>query len=269
MLTWLGVRIIVLMGNHDYLRKGHAFFSFLNHLPNIKFVDTTWDDSLDGDNGPACLFLPHTKTPTADWEPFNYGMFAYVFMHQTVGGSVSSNGMELEDEGVPAFPKDVKVFSGDVHVPQVVRGVEYIGSPYHVHFGDNFKPRGVLIDRRGRHVDLHMESPRRLKVVARSLRDLKTKEILKGDHVKLEMQLDATDKHDWSAIKRKATEWLAGVGAAIHGVRLTVLPTDGAAAVLCPSATSLRDTDEEVVEQFVRYEDLGPEAYETGVKALR
>ena len=38
-----------------------------------------------------------------------------------------------------------KVFAGDIHIPQEINSVFYIGSPYPVHFGDHFKGCGVLL----------------------------------------------------------------------------------------------------------------------------
>jgi hypothetical protein len=264
--------IRILMGNHDYLRRDHAYFAFLSAIPGVRFITRPWDDMGETSDGPACMFLPHTRTPSKDWATLDLEThFTYVFMHQTVGGSVASNGMKMEDEGVPEI-KGPKVYSGDIHVPQVIKGVEYVGSPYHVHFGDDFKPRCLLLDKRNRPVDLSTVGvfPRRVKVKVETLRQLKQlkDKLERGDHVKLHITLDAADAHDWARIKREAMSWLDGVGAEVHGIGLEVRAS--AASIADLSAPKPKwFSDDEVVEQFVRAEDLGADVLEAGLRAMK
>src|SRR5690242_16678391 len=37
-----GIRIIILTGNHDWLKGGEEYFRFLNHLDNVTFVTRPW-----------------------------------------------------------------------------------------------------------------------------------------------------------------------------------------------------------------------------------
>jgi hypothetical protein len=264
-----GIRVIILMGNHDYLRAGHAYFDFLNRLPNVTFVSKPWEDMLD--NGAACLWLPHTKTPTKDWEGIDTTHFNYVFMHQTVGGAIASNGMEMADEGVPDMTAWGKVYSGDIHVPQVIKGVEYVGSPYHVHFGDNFKPRVLLLDRRGRPVDFHFESPRRLSLKADGVAWVKNQRFKPGDQVKLEVMLHPGDKHQWLAIRREILEHLKHEMVELHDISMRIQPHTGGVSGIgaTTSEEAVRLTDEQAVERFVRWEDLGGEVLDMGLEFIK
>lgn len=259
-------RVIILMGNHDYLRAGHAYFEFLSYLPKVEFVAESTDYVLD--DGPAAIFLPHTKTPNKDWEGLDLTHYNYAFIHQTVGGAIASNGMAMTDEGVPKIVGP-KVYSGDIHVPQVIREVEYVGSPYHVHFGDRFKPRLVLLDRRNRAVDLHFASVERTSIQVAGLRDLKRLELRPGDQVKLTVNLAPAEKHEWARIKREALKWLEAAEVEVHGINLVVEAANASTKALGASAPRITATDEEVVERFVRNDELGGDALEMGRELLK
>jgi hypothetical protein len=163
--------MIVLMGNHDYLKAGYPpFFAFMQALPNVTMAYKP-TESLDG--GVSAFFLPHTRNPAKDWKGLDLSHYNYVFMHQTIKGSISSNGTAMEGEELPDLSKAGKIYSGDIHVPQVIGPIEYVGSPYHVHFGDRFKARCIVIDRMQRKKDIFFESPERLGLKVSSLRELK------------------------------------------------------------------------------------------------
>ena len=265
-ISWLGVRVIVLQGNHDYLKRGEAYFRFLSELPNITYVAEPWTDDSEG---PLCIFLPHTKTPAKDWEGWDFSHFDYAFMHQTVGGAVASNGQRMEDEGVPV-PKGPKVFSGDIHVPQAVRGVEYVGSPYHVHFGDRFKPRCVLIDRRNRLDDLHFRTISRFATTISKTSELKALALKPGDQVKITVQLPEADVGAWAGVRREVIEAVAATGAELHGLKLAISRQDRRSAARQGDRSAPRVlSDPDAILQFVEKYELGPDALELGLELLR
>lgn len=262
-----GIAVTILMGNHDYLRTGHAYFNFLSNIPGVRFVSTMWEDTEE--EGATALWLPHTKTPAKDWADLDVSHFDFVFMHQTVAGAVSSNGMKMQGEQLPPWPKKVRVFSGDIHVPQVIGGVEYVGSPYPVHFGDKFKARAVLIDKRMRTVDLFMEAPQKLTVVTASVDELRrhARMFKAGDQIKLRVELTASEKHEWSRIRREALDILKTYDVTVHGVELRVAPqTVGLAAdTYYEEAAPVRVSDRENLKRFVAAQDLGGDALDFGL----
>lgn len=207
----------ILAGNHDWLLKGQEFFRFLNHLPNVQFITEPWDEP-DYDSGPI-RFLPYTKTPGIDWKGYDFSHYRYVFMHQTIKGAVASNGEAMEGEGVPDIDAG-RVYSGDIHVPQTIRGVTYIGSPYHVHFGDNFEPRVLVLDRREREHWLKFPSPRRIMLKVNGWRQLKAADLVEGDQVKLRVVLPHEDRHQWMAFRRDAVKLLQDRGVKLFGIEL-------------------------------------------------
>lgn len=260
--------IYVLMGNHDYLREGHPTFAFLNYIDGLHFIHKP-HEIVAADGGMPALLLPHSKTPAADWAQINTEFFALVFMHQTVKGARASNGQIMDGTAVPAFP-GLKVYSGDIHVPQIIGGVEYVGSPYHVHFGDRFKPRCVLLDRKGRPHDLHHPNIQRASLTVRDAWEFRQIDWLQpGDHLKLRLELAAADRHLW----RKQREELMHIAEhrklRLMGLELAVQRSDAPLnRVVAGGPRGLTLTDPDLVQQYVEREDLGGDALDIGLRLI-
>lgn len=260
------LQIVILAGNHDWLKAGHEFFKFLNVIKNVVYINKPTEDP--DVHGPLTYYLPYSKNPAKDWEGLDFSHYEFLFMHQTIKGAVSSNGQEMEGENLPKLDAG-KVYSGDIHVPQVIGGVEYVGSPYHVHFGDNFKPRCVLLESKRRAVDLHFETISRVTVKVGSLDELYNRrdEFKAGDQVKLRIELSEADKHGWSKTKRQAANWLLEQGCLVHGVELIVVKStrrrvDGLSGHQpCYSPS-------EAITRFVEAEALGGDALEIAMEVI-
>lgn len=258
------LQIRVLAGNHDWLRQGGVFFKFLEHLdPRLTFITEPYEDTLD--DGPAAYFLPYSKSPVKDWAGLDFSHYDYLFMHQTAPGSIASNGQAMDGEELPAFNAG-KVYSGDIHVPQTIGQIEYVGSPYHVHFGDAFTGRCIVIDRKRKAFDLHFKTISRLAVKVSGLRELKKAELREGDHIKLVVRLAAGDMHDWKRIRRECADYLRGRAVEVHGL---ALETDSRRVRLAgtsaerASARPMGPAD--VVTRFVIDEELGGDMLDVGL----
>lgn len=265
-LSWLGVEIWILMGNHDYLRKGHAYFNFLQHLPNVHYVAAIEEVSDDG-KGPAAIMLPHTKDPVGEWRGRDFTHYDLLFMHQTVDGAVASNGQVMRGEHMP-WLQARKVWSGDIHVPQVIGGVEYVGSPYPVHFGDSFTPRCVLLDRRARASDLHFKT-----IGRHILRFLPGDEsalqyVRPGDQVKAIVELSLAERHEWRRVQREVLAMLKNAGADVHDLRLAA-PGTSEGPTRGPNRAMAGLSDDEALLAFVEARELGGDAYEAGLETMR
>ena len=227
-------KMIVLRGNHDYLRDGHTFFEFLNLWPNITFVTRPMDTSAEGEHA---VFLPYSKNPVLDWGDVSTPGYHWAFMHQTVKGARSSNGEAMEGTNVPDLSGIGKVYSGDIHVPQTTGCVEYIGSPYPVYFGDAFRGRAVLLKEDGKAQSLRMPTIRRMSIKATSLDDIEAQRLKAGDQVKIELRLPAALAHEWKAQRREVV--------------------------------ALKEhTPSEMVVQYVEQESLGADALQVGLEVL-
>lgn len=256
--------ILIMAGNHDWLLKGQEFFRFLNHLPNVRFVTEPWEDPDVKGPGPI-MYLPYSKSPAKDWQDLDFSHYQYVFMHQTVGGAIASNVEAMEGEGVPEIPAG-RVYSGDIHVPQTIKGVTYIGSPYHVHFGDNFEPRVLVLDRREREQWLRFPSPKRMTVKVGSMDQLINRnDIQAGDQIKLRVALPKEEQHRWFAFKRDAIAHLESLGALVFGVELELPKTDRR---IVPDHRITTTGPEGVVYQFVSREGWPGDSYEAAMRII-
>lgn len=258
-------RVVILAGNHDWLRKGHEFFKFLDDpQAGITFVTRPWEDT--DLEGPPAIFLPHSKDPARDWAGFDLSHYRYAFMHQTVRSSVASNGQRMSGEQVPDMSAAGKVYSGDIHVPQVVNEVEYVGSPYHVHFGDKFTPRVVVLEKNGNPENLLFKTVSRvaLKVQDRLAQgDIARAGLREGDQVKLRIELDEGSRHGWAAAKREAGAMLRDHGIEVHGIEIVSRGArEGLGRALGAAAPRRPEED---VERFVRAEELGGDALDMGL----
>lgn len=257
--------IYILMGNHDYLREGHPTFAFLNHIPGLHFVDKP-RELMDDDRGIPTLLLPHSKRPAESWRGMQFEFFEMVCIHQTVKGARASNGQIMEGTQVPSFG-DLRVYSGDIHVPQTIAEVEYVGSPYHVHFGDRFKPRCVLLDRQGRAHDLFPPNTQRVSLTIRDPKEFTRADWLhQGDHVKLRLELAPADKHLWRKFRQDLMHAAERRGIILAGLELSVARSDAPLNRLVTTrGRSLSLDDPTLLERYVHQEDLGGDALDIGL----
>lgn len=267
--TWMDIDVIVLQGNHDYLRAGHSYFEFLNEFPRIKFIVSPQELTDDG-TGPSVFCLPHSKNPAKDWAGMDFSHYDYLLMHQTVQGAIASNGQAMDGEELPKLNAG-KVYSGDIHVPQVIGQVEYVGSPYHVHFGDRFKPRCVLLDRRNRPVDVFFDTTSRVTLKLRSAKELHNVDWLKpGDQVKVVVTLDEAEKHEWRRVKDDITKQLARLKVDLCEMKLAVERSGGLRGrVVGDLAHSSRLSDPDAILAYVEREGLGGDALHTALELLK
>jgi len=256
-------QIIINRGNHDYLREGHTFFEFLNLWPNIRYFTKPADLSAEGE---SVLLLPYSKNPAQDWAALSLADYQYLFMHQTLAGSVSSNGQRMEGDLMPELHRVGKIWSGDIHVPQVIGPVEYIGSPYPVHFGDSFRGRAVLLDADGKPSNLRFPSIRRMALKVDSLDAIVAQRLSAKDQVKIELTMTAAEAHEWKAIKRAIIEHVASTGAELHGLSLAI-KADRKRVDAVKHGQAAR-TPRGTVLAYVEAEDLGANALQVGLELL-
>lgn len=262
-LATLVKNVYILLGNHDYLREGSPTFAALEAIPGVHFITSRHETF--GDT--SVLWLPHTRTPSRDWADVDASHFNYVFMHQTVSGSIASNGQKMEGEALPDFAGWGKIYSGDIHVPQKIGAVEYVGSPYHVHFGDRFKPRCIYLTRRGAE-DVAFESTQRWVLRCSSLQELRRliRTTEEGDQIRVAYTLPAAEKHQWASIRQEVSLIAKQAGVELHGTSLQIDTQRQRVRINNAAARGL--TSAEIVSQFVEAEGWGPDALDIGLDLL-
>ncbi len=261
--------VVILMGNHDYLGDV-PFFHFLSNLPRVRFISSIYDDRVDTSASLGCLYLPHTRTPKKDWERIDMEDYDFVFMHQTVTGAIASNGQSMQGElaGDMLGPQ-IQIYSGDIHVPQDIGNVRYVGSPYHVHFGDAFDPRVLMIDKHGREKTLRFESIQRMTIKGDQIEVMEAlMSLSEFDQVKIKLDLAPEDRARWDSIKREVAGLCSDRGIELHGIEL--VPRISRKILLPQARRIAAQTDHaESVTRFVVREDLGGDVLETGLDLVK
>lgn len=216
------IPITILQGNHDYLKPEHPFLSFLDHLPNISWLDEPTPivfPSL------KTLWLPHSRNPVEEWTPVFEQLLPVdmVFMHQSVIGCKVSNFYELNNGLDLKWLEDqVKcpIVSGDIHVPQTIRSLTYVGTQHPVSFGDDYDCRAlILTTTTNKNVkvktweleSLSVPGIKRHSIAVSSLDELKElyeKEQLRPhDHLKVKILLTSDQLSKWTSLKELITNW--------------------------------------------------------------
>lgn len=218
------VPVIILKGNHDYVLGQSPFFQFLRHFKgqSIRFIDRPTEISSFKDK--KVLFLPHTRTPLQDWEGLSFKDYDFVFIHQTVDGAVASNGQKMVGELTADFFDGAKfVYSGDIHVPQKIGQVTYVGSPYHVHFGDKFTPRVILLDEDGGRTNLKFETLQRFTADIKTPSDISTLGCRPGDQIKIRLAIRNSDLASWPKLRQECTNICTTLQLNVKAIELNVI----------------------------------------------
>ena len=137
-------RFFYLIGNHD--RINHPTFSILGDIfgDRVVVVDEPmalqqYDVFMIPHQDDHNVFSKHVR------EAKSSGI-SMLFVHQIFTGAAFDN----RAQSIASFsiPNGFTVFSGDVHVPQVIDNVTYVGSPFSVSFGFTYEPRVIVFDGR-------------------------------------------------------------------------------------------------------------------------
>lgn len=191
--------VYLLCGNHDYdVDPTQPFFGFLGKYRSVNYIlrPLFWQAQ-------KMLFLPHSRKPGEDWGILSkpeVESVDIIFMHQTFRGSVSESGRVLEGISSQRFKRfECPIFSGDIHVPQQLGPITYIGCPYHIHYGDKFKPRVLLLNRRFETQDVQFPAPRKLMLDldhGEGLGKIRHK-LQRGDRAKVRIHLPRSEFSCW------------------------------------------------------------------------
>ena len=208
--------ITILKGNHDYTDAACPFFGFLDYIPNITYI--TKSTAIDNE-----LFLPHSNNPIEEWggDP-DINSAATINIHQCVAGSKVPNGFTIEQGLSKDFFKglDAVVYAGDIHMPQEIGDVVYIGSPYPNYFGDNFQGRVLLIDPLGAEEELEYECLSKWSLKIKDPIDLEEINFQEGDQAKITLELHPTYFPDWPAIKKEVKDYCDKEGVQLFGLEM-------------------------------------------------
>lgn len=258
-------KVYILRGNHDFIDENNPFFRFLHRPPDINYINTPTLHAFDFG---GCAFIPCTRDAALLQKHANdpsVQQTVYVLTHQTYDGCLSENGTTLG--GIPpSVFKDYKgkVWSGDVHVPQKVgKKIEYVGAPYPIKFGDEFKPRCVHVLDATTSENLHFPFQQKRLVelgVGEALPDLP-----EGSQIKLRVHLRRRDLVDWRSLRTALVAQALAAKLDLAGIEACLTPERPVRA----SQEVLRTQSAvEIVKDYTQRKNLDAAFLKTGLGFL-
>lgn len=188
--------VLILRGNHDGVDPEWPYFKFLGSIPNVEFFA---EPSMCG----GIFMFPHTRDCN---EIYGYDMrdIEALMIHATVSGATSETGQALSGIPLDAFEGlTCPIYAGDIHVPQKIGPVEYVGAPYPIRFGDSFKPRALFFDAAGKKQALHFETIARVSLTISKPEELEAHKFRAGDQYKIRVKMSKSDAVDWHKVKER------------------------------------------------------------------
>lgn len=216
-MSRLGVDVWILKGNHDYVQPLLPFFKFLDSLPRVHYFTSPENVTIKGVN---FRFLPHTEHPV--WLRSDFAGIDRILMHQPIVNSVLANGWNLEGGmSVDVFSEFTgEIISGDIHVPQKLGKVRYVGAPYPIHFGDTYTPR-VLLERAGKLTSIKIPAIKKLIITVNSKNKGSVfNNISSGDQVKAVVKLRRPEFPSWRQHKDDVVKSIMDRGGIVQGIEL-------------------------------------------------
>lgn len=252
-------QVYMLKGNHDYLAEDVPFYRFARHIPRVRWINDPTALRLRGLG--SCLFLPHTPRPSEDWKPLLRDDYDWFFCHQTFGGA--DLGGHAAAGAPPPFSRGARVVSGDVHKPQRVGPVTYVGAPYAVDFGDAYSPRVLLLEDE-RVESIPVDGPQ--KVLVDGSRGPGGITARTGDVVKVRVEVPRDCKESRAAIRAKWRAWADAQGVMLHAVEICA-PKALLGAGKAAEARG-RSSDAELVRRYAKRAKAGKATLAAGLKLM-
>lgn len=210
-LVDVGATIVCLKGNHDAPLNGEPYWSFLSSIPRLRFVVEPGLDLVHKN----LLLLPHSEKPAEAWKCLPWGKADWALMHQTVRGVKFADG-EISAKGMDfVFPRSVKrIYSGDIHTPQEVGKVVYVGAPHQVRFGDGHECRMLYVEPASfaSYEPIVLSPPCKLIIEISSVKELAKYRVREGDQVKVRLKMSAAKTEQWPVDEEAINEWAKDAG---------------------------------------------------------
>ena len=258
--------VYIIRGNHDYVAEEHPYYEFVSKLKNVFWYNLPLCRELRGLG--TVLFLPHTRHYERDWQDLDFDDYDWIFAHQTFDGADVGHGKTLE--GIPRSvftrARARGVIAGDIHVPQTILPVVYVGAPYTVDFGDDYKARILLLDGDKMESVPCVGSQKRL-VEIRTLADLKKaeKQLGQSDVLKVRVLLDPSEADKWPELQAAVRAWSEDRGYLLHNMQMA---TDGAANKPTARSINAPRSDTQLVEGYVKLKGAGKPTLKAGLRLM-
>jgi DNA repair exonuclease SbcCD nuclease subunit len=259
--------VIILRGNHDCINPLKPFFEFAGLMNNITWITRPKVITIEGLG--ICTFLPHTRNHEKDWAELSFAPIKrdpndfWIFCHNTFEGADAGTGHPLKGIPTTVFPKRAKVISGDIHVPQQLDQITYVGAPYTVTFGDSYDPRMLLIGRKGIEKSIRCFGVKKLTVDIVDPHNLPDYglEINKSDLLKVRVHLKASDYAKWNEIQSAVRKWGEAYGAVVCAIQ----PIKISKHIKLARKRGATQTDRELMELYSKRRSVSDDVLKTGL----
>lgn len=257
--------INILAGNHDKALEGVDFWEFLNKNDGITYI-TQPEYHLE-----SIWVLPFSSNPIRDWKEIPWYEPRYgcnvILMHQPVEGAFIDEYRKIEKAPIlPELP-DVPVYSGDIHQPQKLGKITYIGIPHPTKFDEMWRNRVLLIRDSNWEVyeEIWLPTIRRGIVEISTSSELQRLDYKSGDQLRIRVKLDGKNLISWAEEESKIRQWagerniyLASVEAKIEG---DSVKEDKEVELSLPEP-------EQVLRDYGKQEKLSDEIIDVGLELL-
>lgn len=263
--------VLVLKGNHDYTNPDTPFFSFLKRLERVSWVNTpTANITLPGAPSDALkgvLFLPHTNNAKRDWKGISFKGQRLVFAHNTFEGADAGHGRKLSGIPTSIFPTGLQVVSGDIHGPQKLGPVTYVGSPYTINFGDEFEPRLLLIEN-NKLKSIKAPGPQKRLIECEAGKPIiwKGADICEGDILKFRVAIRPDQMPKWKEFKAQVVQWTERHNVNLHSVQ-PALQTGPVTKVKSQRKASVKP-DDQLLREYAKARTIDELTMKVGLNLL-
>jgi len=256
------VQVDILCGNHDYLDRENPFFRFTRNMKNIDFIDK---QTRIGHH----LYLPHTRNYKQDWDGLMRDVNSdngvrLILTHNTFSGARGANNRPLEGIPLTALPQ-MDIISGDVHVPQQIENLIYVGSPYSIDFGDDYEPRVLIDDGENEFESVKVGGPRKRVIKVALLKMLGNAKVNKGDIVRVELKVQPGQYSKWAETVAAVRSW----GEQVEVMVDSVIPIVAGASQPTTRQYRAAVSDEQLLKEYANQNKIDDRTLDVGLDLLK
>ena len=252
------IDFFILKGNHDYVDPQTPFFEFLKHT-GVTYVKDKVKLNLFGK---TAELAGHTTAP--DFSEHT----DLRFIHQPVKGATIGKNRVLDSALGVKDINSTKIFAGDVHSPQKQGKLEYVGSPYHVSFGETHRGRGLIFCPKTLGADeVHFDHPAKV-VISSTMDNLSDiSKIKEGDEIRVDLSVDNSDVGN---IKKRLNEIHKQLSHLIPvDIRDNVQVSSKGREEVVDNLEELMQYPTEILEKHIKANNITPELGKAGKQILK
>lgn len=251
----------IIQGNHDYTDPENATLRIMNNpSQNIFWYEKPTVVQFGSSQGQV-LFVPferNTENFIRNLGKYSSESFSAIFFHQTFTGALTSTGIKMEGISLSAVDSQkCRLFSGDIHVPQEIGRICYVGSPYPIRFGDDFTGRCILYNPETNDIeDVHFPTISKRTLNIKSPDELHNSAI-KGDQIKVRISISKDEMFSWAKIRKQIVEISEKCGFDLCGVEVTQTKESASNGEISGTETDfMRVNPNEVFDLFCNSEGI-------------